>query len=80
MSGDRIPAANQGGAVFGLSDKAATRGAARGRTKGVVLVRAPRRASWLAGWTTAPGAVPAGGGSTQPATTSGQPAPARRQT
>jgi hypothetical protein len=66
--------------VFGLSDKAATRGASRSRSKGVVLVRAPRRASWLAGWTTAPGAAPADRGATKPAANPGLPAPARRQT
>jgi hypothetical protein len=67
--------------VFGLNDKAATRGASRGRSKGVVLVRTPRRISWLAGWTTAPGAAgPADGSATKPATNPGPPAPARRQT
>lgn len=67
--------------MFGLNDKAATRGGSRGRSKGVVLVRAPRRTSWLAGWTPAPGAAgPADGSATKPVTNPGQPAPARRQT
>jgi hypothetical protein len=37
--------------MFGLSETLAARPPAPGKSKGVVLVKAPRRISWLAGWT-----------------------------
>ena len=38
--------------MFGLTEGGTPRAARAGKTRGVVLVkRAPRRSSWLAGWT-----------------------------
>ncbi len=41
--------------MFGLTEIGTPRAAAprAGKSKGVVLLRSPRRVSWLAGWTSA---------------------------
>jgi len=65
--------------VFGLSEKAATPGASRGKSRGVVLVRMPRRTSWLAGWSAPAAPVGQGAKAIKPSAVASPPANPRNR-